>query len=147
MSAFGQWCIGETYDVLPREVENEPFVVGSLTITPFPVRHSVPALGYRLTDEEGRTLVFTGDAGWEPALIEHTRGAHLLLADASAVEGDGENHLDLARVAHLAQGASAARVLLTHLSEEVDAIDAVSRVRAGFHGEVAKAEDLARYTV
>jgi ribonuclease BN (tRNA processing enzyme) len=147
MSAFGQWCIGETYDVVPREVESEAFAVGSLTIRPFPVRHSVPALGYRLTCHAGRTLVFTGDAGWEPELVEHARGANLLVADASAVEGDGVHHLDLARVSSLAESARVDRVLLTHLSEEVDAVDAVALVRNGFRGGVAKAQDLARYEV
>jgi len=33
------------------------------TITPYPVRHSVPATGYLIEDEEGKTVFYTGDTG------------------------------------------------------------------------------------
>jgi len=147
MAAFGQWCQGETYGVVPREVERDRIQVGSLVVETFPVRHSIPAIGFRISNPAGRTLVLTGDTGWDEDLVSNARGADLLVADASVVEGDGESHLDLPRVARLAREAGVPRLVLTHLSRSVDAVDALAVVRRSYGGEASKAEDLARYTI
>lgn len=47
--------------------------------------HSVPNAGVRLS-AAGRSLVYTGDTGPDPAVVELARGADLLLADATYVD-------------------------------------------------------------
>ena len=40
---------------------DEEFVVAGYKITPFPVNHGVPTVGYRITSPDNKSLIFTGD--------------------------------------------------------------------------------------
>jgi ribonuclease BN (tRNA processing enzyme) len=51
----------------PIEV-GKSVVLGSRVITALPAHHVVPAVGYRIDGAGGRTLVYTGDTGPNPAL-------------------------------------------------------------------------------
>lgn len=50
------------YHLCPVTPYQEFSTVG-YTLLPLPVPHSAPAVAYRLTDAEGRSLLFTGDSG------------------------------------------------------------------------------------
>jgi ribonuclease Z len=56
-----------------------------LAVTAFPVKHDpvVPAVGYRF-DYKGRSVVISGDTAPSPSLIEHARGADVLIHEAQA---------------------------------------------------------------
>lgn len=41
----------------------KPFSLGDYTVTAHNVSHSVPAVGYALTDRKGKRLIYTGDTG------------------------------------------------------------------------------------
>src|SRR5207249_11943598 len=59
--------------------------IGPFDATTCPLPHSVPNAGVRLT-AGGRALVYTGDSGPSPDLVDLARGADLLLAEASYVD-------------------------------------------------------------
>jgi ribonuclease BN (tRNA processing enzyme) len=55
----------ETLPVL-RFIEIKPFQVqkiGKYQVTAIPVKHSIPAIGYQVLSEEGKTIFYTGDTG------------------------------------------------------------------------------------
>lgn len=51
----------------------QPIALGTRTITPLPVRHAVPAVGYRL-DSGGASLVFSGDTTFSEAFWDAVNG-------------------------------------------------------------------------
>jgi glyoxylase-like metal-dependent hydrolase (beta-lactamase superfamily II) len=46
----------------------QPFLLGDLTVTPVPVCHSAPAVGYQVTSSGGKSIFYAGDTG--PGLSE-----------------------------------------------------------------------------
>lgn len=115
-----------------------------LSIGPFEVStrllpHSVPNAGTRLT-AGGRTLVYTGDAGPGPDLMELAREADLLLAEATYVDAVPEplrHHLNSAREAgRQAALSGVGQLLLTHLWPGTDPAAAVAAAADRFRGPV-----------
>lgn len=41
----------------------QPFLIGDLTVKPVPVSHSVPAVGYQVTSDSGKSIFYVGDTG------------------------------------------------------------------------------------
>jgi ribonuclease BN (tRNA processing enzyme) len=121
------------------------FTAGSrLDIGPFRAQtrllpHSVPNSGIRLTAGE-RVLVYTGDTGPSPDVVDLARGADLLLAEATYVDQvpeDSRRYLSSARQAgRQAMGADARHLLLTHLQPGTDATAAQAAAKAGYDGEI-----------
>jgi len=119
-----------------------------LDIGPFQVEtrllpHSVPNAGLRLT-AGGRVLAYTGDTGPSPAVVELARGADLLIAEATYVDGS-RPHLSSARDAgRQATGAGVGHLLLTHLQPGTDPEAACAAARDGYTGPlgVATADDV-----
>lgn len=142
MSIFGQWCVGELYDVVPVELERSRVPLGELSVTAFPVRHGMPAVGYRI-EADGHVIALTGDTGPYEGLVELARGADILVADATWPDGTGgDNHLTAREAGKLAAAGGVRTLVLSHLSPEADAGDAVGSARAVFEGQVVKAADL-----
>jgi ribonuclease BN (tRNA processing enzyme) len=112
---------------------------GTFTIGPFTVRtartaHPVECHAVRLT-VDGRSLVYTGDTGPSPAVVDLARGADVLLAEAAHPPG-----LDLPAGLHLtgreagehAAEAGVGRLLLTHVPAWVDEIGQLFAASAVF---------------
>lgn len=98
--------------------DRQEIVVGQLRITPYAVRHPVPAFGFRVT-AGAVTLAYTGDTDTCDALVPLMTGADLVLAESAFVEGrDTERgvHLTGRRAAQAALAAGGVqRLMLTHL--------------------------------
>ncbi len=111
------------------------FAAGSrLDIGPFRAQtrllpHSAPNAGVRLSAGD-RVLVYTGDSGPSPDLVELARDADLLLAEATYVDQvpeDSRPYLTSARQAgRQATEAGARRLLLTHLQPGTDPMAALA---------------------
>lgn len=135
--ALGTWRAGETVQV------------GPLTIEPVPVRHPVPAFGFRVSGpsstDPGRTvtLAYTGDTDECDGLDELARDADLLLAEAAYLETTPAPrgvHLTGARAGAAAQRGGSRRLLLTHLVAWNDPAVSLAEARSTYDGPV----DLAR---
>lgn len=106
-----------------------PVGPGSFTIGPFEVAlartaHPVECYAIRLT-AGGRSLVYTGDTGPCPEVIELARGADVLLAEAAHTEQPGlppALHLTGREAGEHAAAAGVGRLLLTHVPAWVDRI-------------------------
>jgi ribonuclease BN (tRNA processing enzyme) len=94
--------------------------VASATLTFGRTKHSSHSYATRIEDG-GRALVYTGDATLTPGLVEHARGADLLLGEAGAglLPPDPTGvHRTATETAGLARDAGVDRLVLTHLSAE-----------------------------
>ncbi len=106
----------------------------------------MPALAYRI-DEGGRSIVYTGDTGYDMALADLARGADLLVSECSVPDGhDAEGHLTPSLVGRIAAEAAVKRVLLVHLYPKQfrypsSAAMIIDSVRRSFDGPVEIAED------
>ena len=123
--------------------------VGPLSVTPRLVDHPVEAYGLRL-EHEGRVLAYSGDTDACAPLDDVARGADLLLAEASFVEGRDELrgiHLTGRRAGETARDAGAARLVLTHIPAWTDPATVLGEAREVFTGPVETATPAGRYDV
>jgi ribonuclease BN (tRNA processing enzyme) len=101
--------------------------------------HWLPNAGVRLTAGE-RALVYTGDCGPSPDLVDLARDCDLLLAEATCVEvvpEDSRGNLSSAvEVGQEAAAAEAQRLLLTHLMPGTDHAAANAAAAERFTGEI-----------
>ncbi len=76
--------------------EGSVFVKDGIAVSTFEVDHGgedLPAFGYRI-DYRGRAAVLSGDTTFNGNLIEHARGADLLVHEVTAVGGSAAENLE-----------------------------------------------------
>lgn len=118
-----------------------PVWIGPFVITVAPVEHPVPSFALRV-EAGGRALVYSGDTGPTPALVELARGADLALFEASNlsdVVNPPKLHLTARQAAEHARAAGVPRLLLTHLVSWNDPERSLAEGSEAFDGEVALA--------
>ncbi|RMG01919.1 MAG: MBL fold metallo-hydrolase [Nitrospirae bacterium] len=104
--------------------------------------HADGSRAYRITEGE-RSVVITGDADLDDALVRFASGADLIVADSSTTsEGKMKGHMSSREAGRLAAKGGAGRLLLSHIYPFFDEKRAVSEVRESFGGEVLIAYDL-----
>jgi ribonuclease BN (tRNA processing enzyme) len=116
------------------------------TIGPFAVRfarmnHPVPAHAIRV-EHAGRALVFSGDTGRSPALVELARDCDLLLIEAGwggAAEPAPNIHLTGTAAGEHARDAGAGRLVLTHIPAWGSVPAVLAEARAVFSGPTTAA--------
>lgn len=151
--------LGEAYGLEPGESMNSQIAVhawqpghavqvGPMSLLPVAVEHPVPAYGVRVTgpseDDPDRsvTLAYTGDTDTCPGLDQLARGADVLLAEASFLEGRDlvrGIHLTGRRAGEAAERGRVGRLVVTHVPAWNDSQDAVAEARAMFSGPVLAA--------
>ena len=83
--------------------------------------HPVPGLCYRFTDRQtGAVVAITGDTAYSPAIVEHVRGASLLIHEASysaspAPQDNPSQHSGAPEAARVAREAGVRRLFLDTL--------------------------------
>lgn len=70
------------FDVTEFE-SGRPVRIGSLTVTPHPVGHYVPAWTMDIACRDGRRIVYGGDMGPNEMVVELARGADALILEAT----------------------------------------------------------------
>ena len=119
----------------------------SLDIGPFAAAtrllpHFLPNAGLRLTGD-GTVITYTGDSGPSPDIAPLARGADLLVAEATYVDGvpgDSERYMSSARLAgQHATRAGAGQLMLTHLQPGTDHQAARAAASASYGGAVSVA--------
>jgi ribonuclease BN (tRNA processing enzyme) len=104
---------------------------------------SRPALGWRFQEREGGpVLAYSGDTGEGPGAVETGRDADLFVLECTLPEGEApEKHLTASAAGRVAAAAGCRRLLLVHLSAQVDGTPVEERVRASYSGPLALASD------
>jgi len=110
--------------------------------------HSADSMAFRF-EHADRSVVFTGDADYDQAIITLSENADLLIADCSFPEAlKVTGHLSSKECGLVAQKAGVKKLVLSHLypADSPD-IDRVFEARKVFAGEIVLAEDLMAFQV
>ena len=97
-----------------------PARVCGVELLPFRVPHQVDeiSLGYRLT-VDGKALLYSGDCGWNEALVRHAQGTDLFICECCYFETRTSYHISYPQLAEHAPRLGCKRLLLSHLGREV----------------------------
>ena len=108
--------------------------------------HTEGSVCYRITDERGTSLFYSGDTDYNEELIPLMRGADCALLECSMPDERKVNgHLTPRLAGKLAHMAGVKRLVLTHFYREVIGQPIIERVRTEYAGPVELAEDLKSY--
>ncbi len=105
------------------------------------MNHPAECYGVRL-EAGGSSLVYSGDTGRCPELVELARDTDLLLCEASWLDDPAQPpdvHLSGKEAGEHAQAAGARRLLLTHIVPWADANAVEAEARAAYDGPVERA--------
>jgi ribonuclease BN (tRNA processing enzyme) len=137
VSENGRNVMAEAYDFRIAK-EQQAFEEGPFRVTPVEMRHiGVPALGYRI-EVGGSVLAYTGDTGPCDAAVELARDADVLLAEATYQNASSlmPFHLSAAQAGQNASTAGARRLVLTHLTPDLDPAVSLREASETFEGAV-----------
>ena len=124
--------------------------VGPLTIRFQPVPHYVPANAIEVCGTSGGRFTFGADHAPTDALEDFARATDLLFLEATllAPETDGpRGHMTAGEAGVVAAGCAAQRLVLTHISDELDAGHAIDAARQAYDGPIEVAREGAVYEV
>lgn len=125
--------------------------VGPLRISFSPVPHYVEAYAISVVSTAGGgRLVYGADSRPAPEVVECARGADLLLLEATLPrpERSGDRgHLTAEEAGAHARQAGVGRLVLTHISDELDLDAACAQAQSAFGGAVEVAREGAVYEV
>lgn len=92
--------------------------VDGITVTPFEVDHYAGSQSLALRFEVGgKTLAFSGDTGWTPAVIEAGKGADLYLLECNQYDLQLSMHLDYLTIERHHNIIGARQTVLTHMGD------------------------------
>lgn len=132
-----------------RELAPEkPVLLGNTEMMPFLVDHSVECVGYRVA-QNGSVLIFSADTRPCRAVVEHSRGADLLIHEVYGKKDESEwahaiGHSSASDAGEVAHAAGVDRLVLTHLRESrfTDPQELAAEAGAAFGRPVRAASDL-----
>jgi ribonuclease BN (tRNA processing enzyme) len=137
VSEGGRNVMGEAY-AFEHATPGGVFEMGPFRITPFEMTHiGVPALGFRL-EADGKVLAYTGDTGPCDEAIKLADDADLFLCEAT-YQNDSELsyfHLSALQAAEHAARAGAKRLVLTHITPNLDPGRSLEEAAAGYSGSI-----------
>jgi ribonuclease BN (tRNA processing enzyme) len=136
--------LGEWVDQLAMEIiqTDNLITVPEYEIKTGKTMHTENSICYRLTDQQGRILFYSGDSGYHDNLIALARAADLAVIEASHCTAASEQgHLTPALAGEIAYRAAVKRLLLTHRYPDVSDTQALTEAQQIFKGEVRLATD------
>jgi ribonuclease BN (tRNA processing enzyme) len=150
----GAWgnedLIENAFDICEYEPTDTP-TIGPLTFRFHPVPHFTETFAICITSANGSgRLVFGADSRPTEELVEFARGCDLLLVEATLPRPERtgmRGHLTPREAGEHGREAGVKRVVLTHISDELDQLWAKSEAVDAFGGPVDVAREGATYTV
>ncbi len=152
---YGSWLTprNRPLEIIEWQEQQTLELAGGALAQPFAVNHpqdrlSRQALGYRFTDGQGKTAVFSGDTGVCAELNKAAQGVDLLVVECSTPDDLATaGHLHPAAVGALCTEAQPRQVVLTHQYPAAAALDLVQEVRQYYPGQISQARDGNSYQV
>jgi len=116
---------------------------GHYRIKTAPTHHTPQSLAYRIEDDNGNTIVISGDTGYSDPVIRLANEADLLILEAAFPDSQPvEGHLTPSLAGRMAHLAGVKRLVLTHFYPECLKTDIAAQCRKTWDGELTLAEDL-----
>ena len=139
--AFSGWLAPRSYPLLLKELKETTIKLRGATVSARRMRHSTPALGYRL--EAGtKRIAYSGDTDVCEAIVELGRNAHLLILECSVPDARKvAGHLTPSECGRIADAANCRHLVLTHFYPVFKGYNIRSRVRRSFKGPLTLAKD------
>lgn len=145
---YGNWLKNPVFPLELQEISRDSFFLTSLQIHSAPVEHSQTAVAYRIETPDGRSITYSGDTDFTPALIELAAGTDLLLLECSFPQSmKMAGHLTPEEAADIAGEAECKKLVLVHLYPVFGRNDPAQTVRNKFKGEVVLGKDLMRFQI
>ncbi|MEW6350807.1 MAG: ribonuclease Z [Thermodesulfobacteriota bacterium] len=142
---YGHWIVPNRdrlriTELLPDAPDS--LELDGLRICSRPSCHCEPSLSYRI--EAGpASVTISGDTDVCQDLVELAGHTDCLICECSMPDGlKVPGHLVPSEAGAIAEKASAARLVLTHMYPPCEEVDVVAQARRTFSGEIAKARDL-----
>lgn len=147
-------AIGDA-DLLPNAFPLEEYEpssrneIGDVVVATHPVPHVGPTHAIELIAPGGNRVVFGADGPYSEELIAAARGADVLLAEATLADPEPSPtvHMSASETGRLAREAGVERLVLTHISDELDLERSRRTAAEEFGGEVEIAAEGAVYEV
>jgi len=136
--------LDQSFPVDVREInsEDEIRLTGNVSARAMRTPHTKESLALRLTDVDGKSLVYTSDTGFANELIPFCTGTNLLLLECSFRHTKPlETHLELADAMKIAAASAPENLVLTHLYPEWDQFNIVDEAKRIWPGKTIEATD------
>ena len=136
--------LDQSFPIDIREInsEDEIRLTGNVSARVMRTPHTKESLALRLTDVDGKTLVYTSDTGFADELIPFCTGANLLLLECSFRQNKPlETHLELADAMKIAAACAPENLVLTHLYPEWDQFNIADEAKRIWPGKTIEATD------
>jgi ribonuclease BN (tRNA processing enzyme) len=141
-NAYGDWLDPEKRTLKIRELAQPAYEFPDFRLSWEKVVHTSESVGYRFIFDQ-KTICFSGDSEYCPALVKLCRNATLAILECSYPDSYAiKGHLTPTQVSRIANEAEAERVILTHLYPEAFQADPVRLIKEKFKGEVEIGKDL-----
>jgi ribonuclease BN (tRNA processing enzyme) len=137
VSEAGRDVMGEAYALKPL-LHGQIFEIGPFRVTAFEMTHiGVYSLGYRI-EAAGHILAYTGDTGLCENAVELAQGADLLLSEATYQDHQESTffHLSATEAAQQAAAADVKRLVLTHITPDLDPGVSLEQAATRFTGPI-----------
>lgn len=148
--AYGDWIVLPNEQMTLREFDvtvGETAKFDDFKLTVRPTCHRPESLAFRIEDQSGHTVVYSGDTDECDALVDLAQDADLLICESAMPDQlKVPGHLTPGLAGRTARKANARRLVLTHLYPPCDDVDIVKQARKAYKGEIFAAEDLMTFT-
>jgi ribonuclease BN (tRNA processing enzyme) len=100
--------------------DRKEITLGPVSVIPYGVVHpsGAPPFALRVTCD-GKVIAYSGDTEWTDSLLEVARGADLFICEAYFFEKKIKYHLDYRTVMDHRAQLECARLILTHMSQDM----------------------------
>jgi ribonuclease BN (tRNA processing enzyme) len=145
-NAYPRWLEIPEGKITIEEFSNLEFTetrYGKYRVSSYPVKHTESSLAYRITDKNGKSIVYAGDTGFYEGISSFAKGADLLILECSLPEGKStEEHLTPAQAGQLASISGAKKLMLVHFYPIVLSTDITGECRKHYNGELILGRDM-----
>jgi ribonuclease BN (tRNA processing enzyme) len=148
---YGEWIRLETSMMELIELNNNSrdlMRFDNFTVHSIPVAHNEESLAFRIEDNRGKSVVYSGDTDFSENLIDISKDADLLICESSMPDNMKiPGHLTPSLAGEIAARSGVKKLLLTHFYPECDKVDIANECRRTYSGELILAEDLMKIKI
>jgi ribonuclease BN (tRNA processing enzyme) len=117
------------------------------TVRSMPMVHNPESIAYRVSGDDGRSVVYSGDTDDNDKLVELAEGTDILICEcAMPDEMKVRGHLTPSLAGSIADRARVRLLVLTHFYPDCDQVDIRSQCRRTYKGPLVLARDLLTVT-
>lgn len=147
LEVYGEWITPVKYPVEIKELDNSPYRGKGWDISIKHLKHTDPAIGYRL-EAKGKSFVYSGDTDYCEEIIELAKNSDLFILECSFPEKYRvHGHLTPRLAGKIASESGCRHLVLTHLYPICDRYNILSECRKEYKGKLTLGRDLLRIAI